>query len=87
MTYTLQKLFKKRVRVASAPRTVIPLGVDKAAKTTLAIFKKDVVTFLQRLQCMLLRIYQYRMKVPGTNIFLGDCLLRQNHAENKDEEI
>ena len=52
-----------------------------------AIFKKEVVTLSQRIQCILLRIHQYKIKViykPGPEIFIADCLSHHTHKENKD---
>ena len=55
-----------------------------------AIFKKDVATLSQRLQKIFLRIHQYRVKLvykPGPDLFIADGLSRQNHTEDKNEEI
>ena len=44
----------------------------------------------QRIQCILLKIHQYRVQViykPGPDIFIADWLLRHNHAEGKDQPI
>ena len=52
--------------------------------------KKDVVTLSQRLQWILLRIHQYRVKIiykPGPELFVADWLSRQNHNKNTDAEI
>ena len=55
-----------------------------------AIFKQDMATLFQRQQQILIRIYQYRVKIiykPGPDLFIADCLSRQNQKEDKDEEI
>ena len=55
-----------------------------------AIFKKDVATLSQRLQCILLKIHQYRERIiykPGPDLFVADWLSKHYHKENKDEEI
>ena len=49
-----------------------------------------MATLSPRLQGILLRIHQYRVKIiykPGPDLFIADWLCRQNHKENKDEEI
>ena len=59
-------------------------------KPLVVIFKKDVATLLQRIQWILLRIHQYRVRIiykPGLDLFIADWLSRQNHKENKDAEI
>ena len=59
-------------------------------KLLVAIFKKDVAMLFQKIQQILLRIQQYRVKIiykPGPDLFLVDWLSRQNHKENKDKEI
>ena len=58
-------------------------------KPLLAIFKKDVATLSHRIQCILLRIHQYQVRIihkPGPELFITDWLSRHNHTENKDEE-
>ena len=55
-----------------------------------AIFKKDVATLLKKLQLILLRIHQYRVRIiykPGPDLFIADWPSRQSHRENKDKEI
>ena len=55
-------------------------------KPLVSIFKKDVATSSQRIQHILLKIHQYRVQVihkPGPDIFIGDWLLRHNHAEGR----
>ena len=45
---------------------------------------------LKRLQCILVGIHQYRVRiiyVSGLDLFIADWLTRQNHKENKDEEV
>ena len=59
-------------------------------KSLVAIFKKDIVTLSQRIQCILLRIHQYRVRIlykPGPEIFIADWVSQHNHKENKDEVI
>ena len=59
-------------------------------KLLVSIFKKDVATLSQRIQCILLKIHQYRVQViykPGLDIFIADWLLRHNHMEGKDQLI
>ena len=59
-------------------------------KLLVAIFKTDVATLSQRLQRILLRIYQYRVRIiykSGPDLFIADWLSRQNHSDNKDEDI
>ena len=48
-------------------------------KPLVTIFKKDVATLLQRLQQILLRIHQYRVRIiykPGPDLFIVDSLAR-----------
>ena len=55
-----------------------------------AIHKKDVTILLQRLQCILLRICQYRERIiyeSVPDLFIADWLSRQNHKEGKDGKI
>ena len=59
-------------------------------KLLVAMFRKDVVTLSQRIQCILLKIHQYRVQIiykPGPEIFTADWLSRNNHAEGKDKLI
>ena len=59
-------------------------------KLLVSIFKKDVATLSHRIQHILLKIHQYRVKFiykPGTDIFNADWLLRHNHEERKDQLI
>ena len=59
-------------------------------KTLVAIFKKDEAMLSQRIQWILLRIHQYRVRSiykPGLDLFMADWFSRQNHKENKDAEI
>ena len=54
------------------------------------MFKKDVATLSQCIQCILLKIHQYRVQIiykPGPEIFTADWLLQHNHAEGKDKLI
>ena len=55
-------------------------------KPLVAVFKKDVATLSQKLQCILLRIDQYRVSIlckPEPDLFIADWLLRQNHDKIK----
>ena len=59
-------------------------------KLLVSMFKKDVATLSQHIQCILLKIHQYRVQIiykPGPGIFIADWLLRQNHTEGKDKPI
>ena len=59
-------------------------------KPLISMFKKDVATLSQHIQCILLKIHQYRVQIiykPGPEIFIADWLLRHNHAEGKDKAI
>ena len=59
-------------------------------KPLVAMFKKDVVTLLQHIQCILLKIHQYRVRIiykPGPEIFIADWLSRNNHMEGKHKPI
>ena len=59
-------------------------------KPLVTIFKKDVATLSERLQQILLRICQYRMRIiykPGPDLFILDWLSRQNYNKDKDVEI
>ena len=59
-------------------------------KSLVAIFKKDVATLSQHIQCILLKIRQYRVKIiykPGLKIFILDLLSQHNHEKGKDEPI
>ena len=57
-------------------------------KPLVSIFKKNVVTLSQQIQCILLKIQQYRVQIickPGPNIFIADRLSKHNHTEVKDQ--
>ena len=59
-------------------------------KPLVSIFKNDIATLSQRIQCILLKIYPYRVQVlykPGPDIFIADWLSRHNHGEGKDQMI
>ena len=59
-------------------------------KPLVTIFKKVVATLSKGLQEILLRIHQYRVRIiykPGSDLLMADWLSRQNHKENKHEEI
>ena len=59
-------------------------------KPMVAIFKTDVVMLSQRIQCIILRIHQYRMSIiykPGPKNFIADWLSWHSHEENKEEAI
>ena len=56
-------------------------------KLLISIFKKDVATLSQWIQCILLKIHQYRVQIiykPIPDIFIADWLSRHNHTEGKD---
>ena len=58
-------------------------------KPLVAMFKKDVATLSQCIQCITL-IHQYRVQIlykPGPEIFIADWLLQHNHVEGKDKPI
>ena len=53
-------------------------------KPLVAIVKKDVAMLSQRIQQILLRIHQYRVRIiykPGPDLFIADCLSRKNHTK------
>ena len=59
-------------------------------KPLVSMFKKDVATLSQCIQCILLKIHQYRVQIiykPGPEIFIADWLSRHNHMEGKDKPI
>ena len=59
-------------------------------KPLVAIFKKDVATLSQCIQCILLKIHQYKIQIlykSGPDIFIADWLLQHNHEEGKDKPI
>ena len=59
-------------------------------KPLVAMFKKDVATLSQHIQCILLKIHQYRVQIlykPGPEIFIADSLSRNNQVEGKDKFI
>ena len=59
-------------------------------KPLVAIFKKDAATLSQHIQCILLKIHQYRVQIvykPGPEIFIVDWLSWHNHEEGKDKPI
>ena len=54
-------------------------------KPLVAIFKTDAATLSKRIQCILLRIYQFRVRIlykPAPDLFITDWLPRHNHTEN-----
>ena len=54
------------------------------------MFKKDVAMLSQCIQCIVLKIHQYRVQIiyrPGPDIFIADWLSRHNHIEGKDKPI
>ena len=66
------------------------VNVIKDHKPLVAIFKNDEVTLSQRIQCILLRIHQYRVRIfykPGLEFFIANWLFRHNHKENRVEAI
>ena len=59
-------------------------------KLLVAIFKKGVAMLSQCIQCILLKMHQYRVQIlykPRPEIFIADRLLWHNHKEGKDEPI
>ena len=59
-------------------------------KLLVSMFKKDVATLSQCIQCILLKIHQYRVQIiykPGLEIFIADWLSRHNYTEGKDKLI
>ena len=59
-------------------------------KPLVAMFKKDAATLLQHIQCIMLKIHQYRVQIlykPGPETFIADLLSRSNHIEGKDKPI
>ena len=59
-------------------------------KPLVAIFQKYVATLSQCIQCILLKIHQYRVQIiymPQPKIFIADCLSQHNHEEGKDKLI
>ena len=56
-------------------------------KPQVAIFKKDIATLSQQIQCILLRIHQYwarTMYKPGPELFITDWLSWHNHMEKQN---
>ena len=59
-------------------------------KPLVSMFKKDVAMLLQCIQCILLKIHQYRVQIMyklGPDIFIADWLSRQNHVQGKAKLI
>ena len=59
-------------------------------KPLVEIFEKDIATLSQQIQCIPLKIHQYRVRILyklGPEIFIADWLSRQNYKENKDATI
>ena len=59
-------------------------------KPLVSMFRNDVATLSQHIQCILLKIHQYRVQIiykPGPQIFVADWLLIHNHVEGKDKPI
>ena len=59
-------------------------------KPLVSMFKKDVTTLSQCIQCTLLKIHQYRVQIiykPGPKIFIADWLSWHNHIKGKDRPI
>ena len=57
-------------------------------KSLVAIFKTDVATLSQHIQCILLKIHQYRVQIMykrGPEIFIVDSLSWCSHKEGKDK--
>ena len=58
-------------------------------RSLVSILKQDATTLRERLQCILKRIHQQRVKILyklGPDIFIADCLLCQNHEKDKNSE-
>ena len=54
------------------------------------MFKKDVATLSQCIQCIMLKSHQYRVQIlykPVPEIFIADWLSRNNHVVGKDKPI
>ena len=79
--------------MAQRSSTTIVLGevlIITDHKPLVVMFKKDVATLSQHIQCILLKIHQYRVLIiykPGPEIFIADWLSRSNHVEGKDKPI
>ena len=59
-------------------------------KLLVAMFKNDMATLSQCIQCILLKIHQYRVQIiykPGPESFIADWLSRNNHVGGKDKPI
>ena len=59
-------------------------------KPLVAMFKKDVATLSQHIQCIMLKIHQYKVQIlykPDPNIFIADWLSWNNHIEGKDKPV
>ena len=59
-------------------------------KLLVSIFKKDVAALLQCIQCILLKIHQYKVQIiykPGPEFFIADWLSQHNHVKGKDKPI
>ena len=59
-------------------------------KPLVSMFKKDVATLSQQIQCILLKIHQYGVQIiykSGPKIFIAGWLLRHNHIAGKDKPI
>ena len=59
-------------------------------KPLVATLKKDMATLSQCIQCIMLKIHQYRVQIlykPGPEIFIADWLSQHNHMEGKDKPI
>ena len=59
-------------------------------KLLVSMFKKDVATLSQCIQCILLKTHQYSVQIiykPGPDIFIADWMSRHNHTEGKDKPI
>ena len=54
------------------------------------IRNKEVAILCQQLQCIILCIHQYRTDFiykPGSDLYITEWLSRNNHTEDKDQEI
>ena len=66
------------------------LSIIADHKPLVAIFKKEVATLSQRIQWILIRMHQYRVRIiykPGLDLFIADWLSTKNNTENKEAEI
>ena len=56
----------------------------------MAKLSKDLAALSKKLQCIMLKIHQYRVYFiykNGPGSYIMDWLFQSNHTENKDEQI